>query len=77
MTALTQAKRRDAEIERLRRLCLDAYACIDVLANGVGKIAPPDGFSALWNRTGVALEQAGGKPFKKHMANLKAEGREP
>lgn len=64
------------EMEKLRELCLDAYAVIDVLANGVGKISTPDGFFDLWNRTGIGLEQVGGKPFKKRMAVLASHNRE-
>jgi hypothetical protein len=56
------------ELERLRELCLDAYAVIDVLAKGVGKIATPNGFFDLWNQTAASLERMGGKPFKARVA---------
>jgi len=67
---------RQTEVEKLRGLCLDAYAVIDVLAAGVGNIAIPDGFFDLWNKTSIGLEQIGGKPFKERMAAFKSAKRD-
>lgn len=53
-------------VASMRQLCFDAFAVIDVLATGVGKIATPDGFFALWNETGMKLERMGARPFKAH-----------
>jgi hypothetical protein len=66
----SEALEAQTEIARLQELCRDAYAVIDVLASGVGKIATPDGFFDLWNKTGIALEREGGKSFKKRIAAL-------
>lgn len=62
-------------IEKLREICFDAYAVIDVLATGVGKIATPDGFFDLWNKTGGRLERVGAKSFKERIAALMDEER--
>lgn len=65
--ACALVERYESEIKRLRELCFDAYACLDVLGSGVGSIATPDGFISLWNETGVELERMGAKKFKRRM----------
>lgn len=50
-------------IEELNRLILDLYACNDVMASGLPKIATPDGFFSLWNDASCRAKLLGAKSW--------------
>lgn len=56
--------RLSAELETMRELMFDLYACNSVLGEGVGKLCPPDGFYELWNHASFKAKGLGAQSWK-------------